>query len=320
MPKEKGGPSGSRDDVMSCKLLKIALVALLFAGAASAAPRRRPPPPVPELPGEQPHDDVPLSYADDWCTSYVPNLIDIPAAELIERHHPTLELTYVARRFGGPTFSNVAQADMSGPRFAFHVRAGRDLMISAEVPYFSAEGNLLGGTFDPVGSFTAFSTEFKYLVPYEVYGFRSAIGLRYMFADAEVRPFFPPDDFQRMNMAYATVSRTPSRQLRWHAFLAAVLVPPMDPLPRGKHTLFGVSVEQQLFRFKHNYVRLILEANKPSFDDPRHGVLGRLFEADEPYGNMALRVRSGILQVDAGTRRAMQSGYDEGFVTVVKRF
>lgn len=318
LPKGKGGSSGSRDDVMSLRLLKFAVWALFCAGVAAAAPRR--PPPVPELPGEQPTDDVPLSYADEWSPSYVPNLIDIPATELVERHHPMLELTYVSRRFGAPTYANVIQAAQSGPRFALHVRAGRDLQVSAEAPYYTPESALLAGGFDPGGAFSAFSVEVKYLVPYEVAGFRSAVGFRFMFVDDEVRPFFLPDDYQRMNMAFASLSRTPSRHLRWHAMLAAVLVPTLDGLPRGEHTLFALGVERQLFCFKHNFVRLVLEAGKPSFDDPRHGILGQLPQAEDLYGNLALRIRSGILQVDAGTRRALQSGYDEGFVTVVKRF
>ena len=100
--------------------------------------------------------------------------------------------------------------------------------------------------------------------------------------------------------------------------MAIVMVPIGMATMLGWRTIFGV--EQQLFRFKHNFVRAIGELSKPSFEDPRLGALGRLLKAENIYANMALRVRSGILQVEAGTRRAMQAGYDEGYVTVVKRF
>lgn len=305
---------------MSWKVLAIALAALILSSAAPAVARRRkppPPPPVDELPGEQPLDDVPLSYADDWCPSYVPNLIDIPTTELVERHHPTLEFTYLARRFGGATFSNVVNAEQAGPRFALHVRAGRDLQVSGEASYHAPDGSLKTGPYAAPTTLSAFSGEIKYLVPYEVAGFRSAIGLRYMFTEDESRPYFVPDDYQRMNMAYATISRTPSRYLRWHAMLARAF----GPVNANDQTIFGFGLEQQLFRFKHNWVRAIGELGRPSFEDPTSfGVLGRPHKAENLYANVALRVRSGILQVDVGTRRAMQAGYDEGFVTVVKRF
>lgn len=297
---------------MLSRLLALALAALIMCGPAEARRRRKPPPPVPELPGEQPFDDTPLSYADDWQPSYVPTLIDIPATELVQRHHPTLEFTYLARRFGGATFSGFAQGEEKGPRFRLNVRAGRDLQVSAEAPYYSTDTP----GFNPPGSFCAFSAEVKYLFPYEVAGFRSAIGYRYMFSEDETRPFFLPDDFARMNSFYAVISRTPSHFRRWHAMVQRVFTQQST----GDHTIFGVGVEQQLFRFKHNWVRAIGEFGKPSFEDPRLGALGTLQKAENLYANAALRVRSGILQVEAGTRRALQAGYDEGYVTVVKRF
>ena len=310
-------PSSFPDHVMPWKVLTVVLAMLVMCGPAPAVPRRKPPPPVPELPGEQPFDEPPLSYADEWCASYVPNLVDIPATELVPRHHPTLEFSYVDRRFASDTFSNVLHGSQSGPRFTLHVRAGRDFQISAEAPYYALEGALRTGPLDNGGgAFYAFAPEIKYLVPYEVAGFRAALGARHMFSDDHNRPFFVPDDFERMQMVYASISRTPNPAFRWHLMAAYVPV----PLPTGDHSLLAFGLEHQLFRFKDNFVRAIGELGKPHFTDTHLGSLGPLAKADNVYGNAALRVRSGILQVDVGMRRLMQPGYNEYFASVVKRF
>ena len=316
---ETGGPSAPVDAVMLSKLLTICLLACLLATAAMARPRHSPPP-EPELPGEQPEDDTPLSYADDWLASYVPNLIDIPATELVERHHPTFEMGYMTRHFGGPSFTNVKEAKQAGARFALHVRAGRDLQVSAETPVYQPTTSLVTGAFEPEGAFTALAAEIKYLVPYEIAGFRSAVGYRNVFVDDKVRPLFLPDDYERMNMVYATVSRTPTTYLRWHLMAARVFVPTLDGLPQGEHALLALGFENQLFRLEHNWVRLITEVSRAHFYDVHHSIFGTEVHNDDPWVNMGLRVRSGILQAEIGSRRLMQPGYDEYYANVVKRF
>ena len=288
------------------------------SAAAHSAPRQRER--TPELPGEQPTDDTPTSYADEWPLGYVPNLIDIPATELVEREHPTLELGYMSRAVDGGAFSNLASSRQSGARLALHVRAFRDLQVSLEAPLWDTHTTVLAGDVPGQRSIEAVSVELKYLVPYEVAGFRAAVGLRYMFSDDNRRFLFFPDDFQRMNMAYASISRTPTRFMRMHLMYGAVFVPSLDGLPQGDHNVFAFGLEQQLYRLDHNWVRLILEAVKEDFHVAAQGPYGHVNHAGAPFVNAGFRVRSGILQVEIGARHLAQTGFSEQYAEIVKRF
>lgn len=306
--------------LMAVMALVLALAPAPVQAAAHSAPKPRVPAREPELPGEEPGDEPPVSYADDWPVSFVPDLIDIPAAELVERHHPTLVLGYASRHLGPDSFANVVEARQSGGRFSLHVRVGRDFQVSAEVPFYQTVTSLKGGPPNDDRSISGLAGEVKYLVPYEVAGVRAALGFRRLFADDNQRFLFTPDDWRRMNEVYVTAGKTPTPYMRLHLMLAKAFVESLDGLPQGEHTLVALGLEQQVFRLEHNWVRLIGEVGKPKFDTLAHGAYGHLGHADSPYVNAALRVRSGTIQCEVGVRRLNQSGYGESYANIVRRF
>jgi hypothetical protein len=293
------------------RALTVMALFVLLAAPLRALPGR--------LYGEEPHEEPGLELSDDWPHSFVPNLIDLPSTDLVERHRPVLELGYASRRFGGPSFTDAVRVAQDGFRLAFHVRAFRDLQISALFPFYSTEVDVRGPDPDIDGSVNAFSLELKYLSPYEIAGVRTSAGVRFGVRDDDA-VFFHPDDFQRQSAFYLTFSKTPRANFRLHLTLMTVMGDGTENAPVADHDLVAFALEHDFIRARENFLRGIVEVVKPSTEGPRHGFYGINVRRDEAYVNLALRVRSGIVQVDAGTRRATQQGFDEHFVTLVKRF
>lgn len=302
-------------DLLTCtRLLPVVLVLMLAMTARADQPPDR-------LQGEQPYEEpsvVPPS--DDWLPSFVPNLIDLPAAELAERHHPTLELSLTRRRFGPEAFGNVREVRQNGARFAFHVRLGRDLQVSLEAPILKPETTLVAGAAPAPSTLAAEAFELKYLSPYEVVGVRTALGVRFAAWKEDDVVLFTPDEFTRLQSAYVTFGGHPRPDVRLHLTAMSVFAHGVPGFPVPDYGLFGAGFEYTPFVRGDNYARLMGELLERSFDGPDHGFYGRIQRPDRVFANVGVRVRTGILQLDVGTRHVSESGWSEQFATVVKRF
>lgn len=295
--------------------------ALAFVLAVCTAATAMADEPPDRLFGEQPYEEPSVApHSDDWLPSYVPNLVDVPAAELVERHHPTLELSFDRRRFGREAFDNVQDVDLSAARFAFHIRMGRDIQLSLQFPLIKPELTLITGAPALPGTLGAAAFELKYLSPYEVVGVRTALGVRFAAWDGDDVALFAPDDFSRLQSAYVTFGAFPRSDLRLHLTAMSVFAHGIPGFESPDYGLMGAGVEYTPFVRGDNYVRFIGELVKRSFDGPEHGFYGRIQRPDRAFGNVALRARTGILQVDVGSRHVSERGWREQFATVVKRF
>ncbi|MBI4861270.1 MAG: hypothetical protein HY815_13585 [Candidatus Riflebacteria bacterium] len=262
-----------------------------------------------------------LSFAEEFPCSYAPNLIDLPSTDLVEDHHPTLEMTYVHRGLGKAAFTNVVQARQQGVRLSAHFRLSRDFQLTLEAPFYKERLTLAGAwTPDIPGTVSAGTAEIKYLIPWEIAGLRTALGARASTLKERSHPLFTPDDFARLYGLFivTTLTPTPATRLSSTALYANMGQP--EPLTHNSLWLFGVAAEQQLFRLKANYVRWIGEVVMHRYAHQDYNYYGTLPRKTDLFYNSGLRIRTGIIQIDLGLRHLGHGGYNEQYATLVKRF
>jgi hypothetical protein len=304
-------------------LIPCALALLLAASAPAQEPPDR-------LYGEEPYEEPFVDNpSDDWRPSFVPNLIDLPAAELVERHHPTLEMTLQRRTFDYTFRTSIGDLTDAfrhdGVRFLFHVRLGRDFQLTmgalAVEPGFVPDGPdafpaTLGGAL----------FEIKYLSPYEVVGIRTSAGFRVGVYDEKNGALFTYDDYTQLRSLYVTFGAYPRQDVRLHLTLMSVFAHSSPDLlfTASDYGLIGAGVEYTAWSKRANYVRLIGEVIDRKFQrevgSDAEAVFGVFKGAADAFANAMIRVRTGILQVDVATRHAGDSGWSENSITVVKRF
>jgi hypothetical protein len=271
--------------------------------------------------GEEPEEPDFVSFHESFGYSFSPNLVDVPAAELVERRRATLEITYLNNSLGPAFYDNVVNAKLRGIRLSYHVRAGRDFMLTLEAPFYKERLELVDGTQPAIpGTVSALSFEVRHLLPWEVAGFRTAIGARLSSYKEASHPLFTPDDHLRLNAIYATSGHAITPNLRITLASGLVHLPQPEPLVPNRYAFFGLGYELNLFRARHNFVRWIAEANLQRLRTRDYNFYGFLRKTNDIYYNTGLRVRTGVLQVDLALRRPALEGNNGFSIGVVRRF
>jgi len=259
--------------------------------------------------------------SDEFPQSFVPNLINTPAAGLVERHHPVAAVSAIHTSLRRESFSNIVKADRTMFRLDYHHRVSRDFQFSMAIPFFKER---LTFALDPTpnmpGTVSAVSFELKYLIPYEICGIRTSLGTRVATCKENSHPFFTPDDFQDISSIYIVSSLTPAPRIRLHSLAMFVNVPQPDGLVANRYRRFGFAYEHDLYRLNSNFVRFIAEANMNRFKTTDYNYYGDLARRNEVFFNGGLRIRTGIVQIDFGLRHFAEAGYREATLGLAKKF
>jgi hypothetical protein len=262
-----------------------------------------------------------VEWAQRFVNPYVPNLIDVPSTDLVDRYHPTFELRIIQTWLGPGSFTNIRSARRTGVRLDYHYRLSRDFQATVSAPFYKERLDLISGPVpDMPGAISALEFEIKYLVPYEVAGFRTALGGRVGSSKERSHPLFTPDDYFFISGLYATVSKTPAPTIRVSGTAAYVNIPQPDGLIANAYWMFAGAFENQFFTLRDNWVRWIVEVNTQWFDRRAYNTYGDRTRLNEYFLNTGLRFRTGILHLDLGLRHVAQSGYGEAYFAVTKRF